>query len=161
MVPCILTYLFLLPPPTLCFASTSFLLLFLEQPLPPHELWALSRARGSRKDSSINIKKDSSINNKKIFPLTLKKLNTGPYFSHYMLFLCSFWHFAVKYIGFFRVWLQVTQGKNMFCKLSSCIGHRYQVVTALFTAELDCGWLNCKVQLAGAVQFSLFPPYID
>lgn len=93
----------------------------------------------------------------KILPLILKKLQTGPYFSYYLPFLCSSWeshalcHFAVKCIGFFRVWLQITQGKNRFCKLS-CIQHRYQMVTASFTPKLDSVWLNWEVQCFSTAQ---------
>lgn len=60
-------------------------------------------------------------------------------------------HSVVKCIGFFRVWLQVAQGKNMFCK-RSCIQHRYQTVTASRTPKRDCVWLNWEVKCFSTAQ---------
>lgn len=125
MVLCILTYLFLLPPPTLSFASISFLLLFLEQALPPHELWDLSTASWRRKDSQKSCRPDLE---------SLISALSAFFQQPHTLSLCG------------QMSWSVTPSKLL------CIQPRQHMLTASCTARLDCVWPKWEAQCCSTAQ---------
>lgn len=92
----------------------------------------------------------------KFLLLTLKRLQTQLRLSHFLAPLCSSWHCHTLSLCCQLYWIlwSVTPSNSgqEYVLQTSCIQHRYQMLTASFTPKPDCVWLNCEVECLRAAQ---------